>query len=435
MIVEKVSYTALFIAETITAWIYFNYIYVQTAKNINVFTSCALGYALLFAIAQLDSVLLNAGAFFIINFILLVINYSCEVKSAIFHAAILTLLMSIAEVLVNLLITLIADDYTAYTYSAPAFISLVGFSKLLYFLLTILAARLFKPHKDWKEEPSQLVLLCLMPLESVAIIVTFTYVGITGQLTSITEVLVSVSVVALLFVNIAVLFIYNRIQRIDSENAALQMSRLRDCADAEYYRMLQQQYEGQRILIHDIKKHLSVINSMAEDDNNREITEYISELEDLPEFKRKARLCNEPILNMVLIRYSEYCSMHDINFLCDVRSDGVSFMDAISITALFGNLLSNAVEAAEKSSGKMIELSVTKNVERNNVLISLINSCDIAPMKDAHGNLTTHKDRTKGHGYGTKSIDRVVAKFDGRLEMRYDEITHEFHSIIHFPLQ
>ena len=274
-----------------------------------------------------------------------------------------------------------------------------------------------------------------MPLVSVAIIVTFTYIGITGQLTSLTEVLVSVSVVALLFVNIAVLFIYNRIQRIDSENAALQMSRLRDCADAEYYRMLQQQYEGQRILIHDIKKHLSVINSMAEDNNNEEITEYISELEDLPEFKRKARLCNEPILNMVLIRYSEYCSMHDINFSCDVRSDGVSFMDAISITALFGNLLSNAVEAAEKSSEKMIELSVTKNVERNNILISLINSCDIAPTKDAHGKLTTHKDRSKGHGYGTKSIDRVVAKFDGRLEMRYDETTHEFHSIIHFPLQ
>ena len=39
------------------------------------------------------------------------LSYSCEVKSAIFHAAILTLLMSIAEVLVNLLITLIADDY------------------------------------------------------------------------------------------------------------------------------------------------------------------------------------------------------------------------------------------------------------------------------------------------------------------------------------
>lgn len=350
MIAEKVFYAALFMAEAITAWLYFNYIYTQTAKNIRVFASYALGYALLFGLAQLDSVILNVGSFFVINAILLAINYSCEVKSPILHAAFLTLLMSIAEILVNLLITVIVDDYTAYTYCMSAFVSLVVFSKLLYFLLTILAARLFKPHKNWDEEPSQIVLLCFMPLVSVVIIVTFIYIGITGQLTSLTEVLVSVSVVALLLVNIIVLFIYNRIQSMDRENAALQMSRLRDQADAEYYGMLQQQYDGQRILIHDIKKHLSVINSMAEEGNSQRIVGYISELEDLPEFKRKARLCNEPILNMVLLRYSEYCAEHDIDFSCDVRSDGDSFMNAISITALFGNLLSNAVEAAEKSS-------------------------------------------------------------------------------------
>ena len=241
MIAEKVFYAALFMAEAITAWLYFNYIYTQTAKNIRVFASYALGYALLFGLAQLDSVILNVGSFFVINAILLAINYSCEVKSAILHAAFLTLLMSIAEIL----ITVIVDDYTAYTYSMSAFVSLVGFSKLLYFLLTILAARLFKPHKNWNEEPSQIVLLCFMPLVSVVIIVTFIYIGITGQLTSLTEVLVSVSVVALLLVNIIVLFIYNRIQSMDRENAALQMSRLRDQADAEYYGMLQQQYDGQ----------------------------------------------------------------------------------------------------------------------------------------------------------------------------------------------
>lgn len=435
MIAERVFYAALFMAEAITSWLYFNYIYTQTAKNFRVFASYALGYALLFSLTQLDSVILNVGSFFVINAILLAINYSCEVKSAILHAAFLTLLMSIAEILVNLLITVIVDDYTAYTYSMSAFVSLVGFSKLLYFLLTILAARLFKPHKNWNEEPSQIVLLCFMPLVSVVIIVTFIYIGITGQLTSLTEVLVSVSVVALLLVNIIVLFIYNRIQSMDRENAALQMSRLRDQADAEYYGMLQQQYDGQRILIHDIKKHLSVINSMAKEGNSQRIVGYISELENLPEFKRKARLCNEPILNMVLLRYSEYCAEHDIDFSCDVRSDGVSFMDAISITALFGNLLSNAVEAAEKSSEKMIELSVIKNMEQNNVLVSLINSCDTAPVKDSSGNLTTRKDRSKGHGYGTKSISRVVTKFGGRLEMQYDETAHEFHSIIRFPIQ
>ena len=174
---------------------------------------------------------------------------------------------------------------------------------------------------------------------------------------------------------------------------------------------------------------------MAEEGESQKIREYISELEDLPEFKRKARLCDDPILNLVLLRNSDYCSANSINFSCDVRADSISFMDATSITALFGNLLSNAIEAAEMSKGKMVELSVMKNLQQNSVLISLVNSCDVAPIKDANGNFETIKDKNKGHGYGTKSIARVVQKYNGKSDMRYDEDAKEFHSIICFPVQ
>ena len=70
MIAERVFYAALFMAEAITSWLYFNYIYTQTAKNFRVFASYALGYALLFSLTQLDSVILNVGSFFVINAIL-----------------------------------------------------------------------------------------------------------------------------------------------------------------------------------------------------------------------------------------------------------------------------------------------------------------------------------------------------------------------------
>ena len=173
---------------------------------------------------------------------------------------------------------------------------------------------------------------------------------------------------------------------------------------------------------------------MAEDGDNQKIREYISELEDLPEFRRKARLCDDPILNMVLLRNQEYCSANGINFSCDIRADSVSFMDAISITALFGNLLSNAIEAAENSESKMVELSVVKKEQQNCILISMVNSCDMAPIKDANGNFETGKDKSKGHGYGTKSIARVIQKYNGEADMRYDEETKEFHSIIRFPV-
>lgn len=435
MIAEKLLYAAIFLTEAITAWLYFSYIYTQTKNSLHTLFCFTLGYTLLFVASQFDAVLINVMLFLAVNAVILSLNYSCERKSALLHAAFLTLTMSVSEILVNLFITYVTKDYTAYAYSFSAFMPLFVFSKLLYFFITVVAARLFKPHKGFSEEPSQIVLLCVMPLVSVIVIVTFIYIGTTGQLTSLTEIMVTVSVFSLLLVNIVVLFIYNRIQKLDEEHAAFQMSQIRDRADAEYYEMLQQQYDGQRILIHDIKRHFSIIDLMAEEGESQKIREYISELEDLPEFKRKARLCDDPILNLVLLRNSDYCSANSINFSCDVRADSISFMDATSITALFGNLLSNAIEAAEMSKGKMVELSVMKNLQQNSVLISLVNSCDVAPIKDANGNFETIKDKNKGHGYGTKSIARVVQKYNGKSDMRYDEDAKEFHSIICFPVQ
>lgn len=277
-------------------------------------------------------------------------------------------------------------------------------------------------------------LLCTMPLVSVVVIVAFIYVGISGQLTYLTEILIAVSVVLMLFVNIIVLLVYNRIQKLDEERATLQVSQIRDQADAEYYHLLQQQYDEQRILIHDIRKHFGVIDLMAEDGNTVKIREYISELERQPEFKRKARLCDDPILNMVLLRYSELCSEKSISFSCDVRSDSVSFMDATSITALFGNLLSNAFEAAEKSEEKSIDFSITYNPDGQCVIISLTNSCDIAPKIDSNGNYKTSKRDQNIHGYGIKSIERVVRDYNGMSASRYDYTTRTFHYTIRFPV-
>lgn len=433
MIAERLLYAAIFLAEALTAWLYFSYIYTQTKSRLYTFVSFALGYALLFLASQFDSVLLNCTLFIIVNAVILALNYICGRRSALLHAAFLTLVMGASELLVNFVVMAFTGDFAAYTYSFAALIPLAVFSKLLYFFITLVAARLFKPHKDSSGEPGQIALLCVMPLVSILISVSFIYIVAGAQLTGLTKILMSVSLFALLMVNILVLFIYNRLQKLDEEYAAFQISQLRDQADAEYYEMLQRQYDEQQILVHDVKEHFNVLAQLAEKGDARKIREYISELETMPAFQRKARLCDDPILNMILLHYSDYCAENHISFSCDVRAGSVSFMDATSITALFGNLLSNAVEAAERSEERMVELSVIRNRELDNVLISMVNSCDIAPIKDANGNFQTIKDRETGHGYGTKSIARVVLKYDGNSDLRYEKADREFHSVIYFP--
>lgn len=434
MIAEKLLYGAISLAECISAWLYFSYIYSYAKSRGMVFAGFLLGYGLLYLVSRLGIVYLNMAMFFFVNVALLFFDFSCRIKSAVLHGAFLTLAMGICEVLMYLLTAYITGDYNAYKYSLGAFMPFLVFSKLLYFFVTVFAARLFKPHKGPRDEPSQMLLLCVMPMVSIIILVTFTYIGVTGMLVGLTEALVSVSVFSLLFVNIAVLFIYNRIQKKDEEYAALQTVQVREQADADYYRMLQEQFDGQQILIHDMKKHFGLIGQMAEEGAQDKIRQYVSQLVAQPEFKRRARLCDDPTLNMVLLRYSDYCAANDINFYCDVRAGTVSFMDAVSITALFGNLLSNAVEAAEKSSDRTVELSITKNSQQEYVLIMAVNSCDIPPVQDIDGNFRSSKEKNRGHGYGTKSIARVVQKYDGKAGTRYDRGEKEFHSVICFPL-
>lgn len=227
--------------------------------------------------------------------------------------------------------------------------------------------------------------------------------------------------------------LYNYIQKSNAENLALQLSIQKEEADTEYYRTLQEQLENQRILIHDIKNHLRTIEGLAERQNATEITKYISQLESSLTPNQQSKLCADPVLNLLLYRFVEECKAKGVELLLDIREKCTSFMDAPSISTLYGNLLSNAIEAASISQRKCIELSVTRNIEQSIVLVSIVNSCDDAPIPNALGGFHTTK-HSGTHGVGLKSIERIVRKYNGIATMYHDRKDNKFHHIIQFPI-
>ncbi len=99
MIGEKIVYAILFLAEAVTAWLYASYIYTAKRSPIYTFISFTLGYLLLFVVAQYGAVMINIGMFFVVNTIILGLNFSCKIKSAVLHAAFLTLIVGISEIM------------------------------------------------------------------------------------------------------------------------------------------------------------------------------------------------------------------------------------------------------------------------------------------------------------------------------------------------
>ena len=64
------------------------------------------------------------------------------------------------------------------------------------------------------------------------------------------------------------------------------------------------------------------------------------------------------------------------------------------------------------------------------VLITLINSCRINPFTKEHNNLITTKPDKHNHGFGIKSIQKIVKKYHGDIQMYYNEESLTFHTII-----
>ncbi len=430
---ETITFALLYLVEAFIAGVYLEYLFDRKRKLWMQIVSFALAYGLLFGISRLDLTMLNAICFTVINYLLILFNCRCSPKLALIHAAFLSFLVLAAELLVTLVITLFGYSFSEYTHNFPVMLTLVIWSKLLYMVFATIGALVFSPHKRENTEPGAMLLFCVLPIGSVAVTAAIVYVGIRSGVNPLTSVIISITVAALLVMNLLFFGIYNHVQRINREHMALQLALQRDQADAIHYQALQAQFDAQRILVHDIKNHLRTIDALAFQGNAADISAYIRQLDASLQAIPQARLCSDPILNMLLLRFREECQRQQVTLQCDIRDHCLNFMEAADLTTLFSNLLTNGVEAASVSQKRQIELSVRRNVEQAAVVISLSNSCDLAPETDGEGNFVTRKKNRERHGVGLKSIRRVVRKYKGLETTQYDPELLRFCHIIHFP--
>lgn len=74
----------------------------------------------------------------------------------------------------------------------------------------------------------------------------------------------------------------------------MRLAMQKDEYDAEYYKLLEEQYERQRILIHDVKNHMQTINGLAAEGNTEEIQKYIAEWGYDKALQKQVRYCRNP---------------------------------------------------------------------------------------------------------------------------------------------
>ena len=176
--------------------------------------------------------------------------------------------------------------------------------------------------------------------------------------------------------------------------------------------------EEMRRVRHDMKNQLLIIKGHLADNQPEEAVTYIDRLigEFLPgEFV--AVNTGTPAFDALINAKAALARQKGINLVIRANPSAAESMADIDRMALLGNLLDNALEAAEKSEEKSITLSVDEKERYASVLIK--NSIDQSVLQENPELVTTKGDSSR-HGIGLKSAHMMAEKQEGMLQF-YEE--------------
>lgn len=194
------------------------------------------------------------------------------------------------------------------------------------------------------------------------------------------------------------------------------MKRQNEMQIANYNEMILQ-YEKTRKIIHDMKKHLNVLNELNTKDSEAAL-KYKQKVEHEVDSLYMGFQASNKILGVIFSQKIEYAERNGIKVITDVEDLSFSFLSDIDITALFSNLWDNAIEACLKiePEKRLIEFKIKK--ANDFVLINVKNTFDGKINKHRNIILST---KTEHDGMGLAIIKSTVEKYRGVYNISYDD--------------
>ena len=427
---EMICYFFSFLLEGIVFWNYVSILFVPKYSTKIRFVYLSLGFFILFLFSLHNIFLLNCILYITVCFLYLTLFYQTKWYYALFHSTLFEVLTAVCELPAYSILStfLTSANLRAADFRLKLLFAVI--SKTLFFaVMSALLLWLKKRQKPFLQYDKSVFFTILIPFIAQIIVLILFAVCDSPSMTATQNRLITINAFFLLIVNLLIFGLnqYNQKKHLEFTEMQIQLQKEHD--SAEYYKMLIAQNENQRILIHDMKKHLQSIALLNEDNQNEKIRAYINQLMQSSDLLEFSKICDHKILNNILCRYKKVCNDLHIAFHADIRSNTTTFLSDSDVTSLFCNMLDNAVEASNHIKDSYIEITAAQRKHTPFVIITIINSCAGNPFSP-NGELVSSKQNPQAHGFGIKSMEKIIHNYNGNIQMYYDEETSTFHTII-----
>lgn len=186
------------------------------------------------------------------------------------------------------------------------------------------------------------------------------------------------------------------------------------------YQALRRTYADNAKLYHDLHNHIEAIYQCLTGGDIQEAVQYCEELRTPVREISQTVWTGDKAIDYLISSKMALAEQEHIQTAVNIEYPRNTNIRSVDLTTILGNLLDNALEAAETASDCLRFLNLTIRRINAMLIIKVENGYGEAPAQE-NGKLLTSKMDKAFHGWGLKSVQTAAERYDGAINTEYTD--------------
>lgn len=347
--------------------------------------------------------------------ILLIFLFQDFIVKKITILSVYFIVLIVCDMMTRFIVAFLLEGATYSTQSPMGIQRYIGIAINLFltFVINSLIA-LFIRRKHTIMSTKYWIMLLLFPIFSLFIVISTDVLLLLAGVKDIKYIFVLIMIIiGLLYFNIVVF------EFIDNYSAKLQLDAANELIkkQAENYNLLEINEKNLRTLKHNINNHMETMKNMLNANKISEPLEFMKSLEELSALDMSIVYTNDATLDAILNIECKKATAQNIKYLVKTQQlkHPLNILPADK-SIILCNALDNSIEACAKLDEKFIIIDIAS--DEHYIKICIENAS--LPINIRRNLIFTTKKDTYNHGLGLDSIKQTIKKYNGKLNLTYN---------------
>lgn len=209
--------------------------------------------------------------------------------------------------------------------------------------------------------------------------------------------------------NVFTVYLFGYMERQQKQELELSLYRQQEQLLFHQYKELEDKYQTSRKVIHDVKNHMQMLDSLYQQGEFETARRYRQDINGMLRTLERVRYTDHPMLNLLLNEKLNQEELKGVNLKVHIGDADLSFLRDIDVTTIFSNLLDNALEAVMAAEAPRF-LRLDLEHLRGYIVIRLENSRG-----------TQKKNPVRHMGLGLKNVENALCFYGGTMSVQREE--------------